>query len=336
MRPQYLLMAVIGLAALSCGQSDPKVSGQATATSREIKPSLTLEGHAAPVKCVAFSEDGKRIVSGSGAGENLVKIWDATTGKEVCSLTGHKAEVLGVAFNHNGERIVSGGGQAGEEGEMKVWEIASRKPIVDMVTLYDVVLSPDAKWRVTSKGDAVKVSDGGKEVLDLTGQTSSPLCVSFSADRKWIVSGGAENSVKVWAVDTSEERRSFVRKERQSLKGHADRVNAVAFGPAPTRVVSGSKDGTVKVWDVVSGKELHSLQHAEVTSVAFSLDGKRIASGGSDHVVKVWDAETGKEIATLKGHSAAVNSVAISPDGTRIVSGSDDKTVKVWDVGGSK
>ena len=43
----------------------------------------TLTGHSGMVLSVAFSEDGKRVVSGSG--DNLVKIWDADKGSEVCT-----------------------------------------------------------------------------------------------------------------------------------------------------------------------------------------------------------------------------------------------------------
>ena len=42
---------------------------------------LTLVGHCSFVNSVAFSLDGKFIVSGSN--DNLVKIWDAATGAEV-------------------------------------------------------------------------------------------------------------------------------------------------------------------------------------------------------------------------------------------------------------
>jgi len=44
---------------------------------------LTLAGHFELVLSVAFSADGKRIVSGSEDG--LVKIWDAATGAQVSS-----------------------------------------------------------------------------------------------------------------------------------------------------------------------------------------------------------------------------------------------------------
>ena len=41
----------------------------------------TLTGHSAPVASVAYSPDGKHIISGSW--DNTVKVWNAATGKEV-------------------------------------------------------------------------------------------------------------------------------------------------------------------------------------------------------------------------------------------------------------
>jgi WD40 repeat protein len=73
---------------------------------------------------VAFSADGKRIVTGGGdpfrrgfnPGE--VKVWDAATGQEKLSLKGHTAPVSSVAFSADGKRIVSGS----YDRTVKVWE----------------------------------------------------------------------------------------------------------------------------------------------------------------------------------------------------------------------
>ena len=54
---------------------------------------------------MAFSPDGKRLVSGSE--DKTVKVWDAETGQETLTLKGHTGGVTSVAFSPDGKRIVS-------------------------------------------------------------------------------------------------------------------------------------------------------------------------------------------------------------------------------------
>ena len=65
-----------------------------------------LNGHEGWVDCIAFSPDGKRIVSGSH--DKTLRVWNATTGKEMAILKGHASPVTVLAFTPDGTRIVSG------------------------------------------------------------------------------------------------------------------------------------------------------------------------------------------------------------------------------------
>ena len=58
------------------------------------------------ITSVAFSPEGKRIVTGGPFG--ILRIWDATTGQETLAIKGHTAQVASVAFSPDGKRIVSG------------------------------------------------------------------------------------------------------------------------------------------------------------------------------------------------------------------------------------
>jgi len=87
-------------------------------TSREIK---RFEGHTDLISCAAFSPDGKRIISCSGAidssggqdkyisKDNTVRLWDVTTGKELHCFKGHEGPVFSVAFSPDGRFAASSG-----------------------------------------------------------------------------------------------------------------------------------------------------------------------------------------------------------------------------------
>ena len=56
-----------------------------------------LKGHGSYVNSIAYSPDGKKIVSGSS--DKTVRVWDAESGMEIIpSLEGHTSSVYSVAF----------------------------------------------------------------------------------------------------------------------------------------------------------------------------------------------------------------------------------------------
>ncbi len=288
---------------------------------------MTLHGHDAAIKSIAFSPDGKCIVS--ACGDKTIKVWDAATGAELTTLRGHEGGVRSAAFSPDGMRIVSGS----VDKTIKVWDAATGAELMTLKghekSIESVAFSPDGR-RIASASDdkTVKVWHAvtGAELMTLRGHNGWVYFVSFSPDGKRIVSGSSDWTVKVWDAATGT--------ELTTLRGHWGEVLSVAFSSDGKRVVSGGEGGTVKVWDVAAGKELMTLSGHKVwiESVAFSPDGKRIVSGGADNTIKVWDAATGAELMTLVGHDEFVCSAVFSPDGKHIVSGSGDATIKVWDA----
>ncbi|WP_165233301.1 WD40 repeat domain-containing serine/threonine protein kinase [Aquisphaera insulae] len=75
-----------------------------------------LRGHTDNVRSLAFSPDGRRLVS-SGQ-DRSIRLWELVGGQELLALREHAGWVRSVSFSHDGRKIES----AGDDGRVLIWD----------------------------------------------------------------------------------------------------------------------------------------------------------------------------------------------------------------------
>jgi len=295
-----------------------------------------FKGHSHEVNAVAFSPDGRHIISGGGQGidskDATLKLWDMATGELIRTFSGHTKEINAVAFSPDGQYAIS----ASSDDTVKLWEISTGKEIRTFPEVNGecVAFSPDGQYVLAPRYRELKlfeVSSGRQVKVFKKKHSGIVYSVDFSPDGKFAVSADSDGILKLWEVATGRELRSF--------HGHSASVNSVVFAPDGQYVLSGSSDNTLKLWEVATGNKLatYSGKKIAISAVAFSPDGRYVLSDfGRD--LSLWDVVAGKQHQSFKGHNDGVNQVAFSPDGQYALSGAGDfngiadNTLKLWEI----
>jgi WD40 repeat protein len=285
----------------------------------------TLQGHPGGIQSLAFSQDGRMLVSGDN---QTVWLWQVQTGQCLKSLQGYSKIVSCVVFSPNGQLLASCHG----DNALRLWDVETGTCLNCLwghtSRISSTVFSPNGQMLASGSDDqTIRLWDVNSGHFLRVLQTHSWVnAVAFSPDGLLLASSGMDRVVRLWDVQTG-------RCMRQ-IEAHVNWIPSVAFCSQGQLLASGNADGTVKLWDVHNLQCLHTLEgHTnQVQTVAFDPQRQRLASGSDDHTIKLWDAQTGQCLLTLGGHANVVASVGFHPQGHLLASGSLDQTLKLWDL----
>ncbi len=320
----------------------------ATPNSQNDKPALILQtGHTRSANAVAFGPDNRWLASGGK--DNVIKIWDLTTGNILRTLYGHSSNVNALAVSPDGKLLASGSGNVNDKRDL--WTF-TQGGVVGGADDTSVRI-----WNIQT----------GQQLQVLRGHALPVGAVAFSNDGQSLTSVGGD-SIKVWNIAAGTELRTqktqygksgmekldsldigcFIgcenkqkKQEAQRLKNFKMSASKIAVSPNGQFAAVGQPDKAIKIYDATGGREVRDLPvktipEAENSSLAFSPDARLLAFAKTSDTVTVQESASGREIYSVNtGLSKSPQRVQFSADGRFLITAIDktgDAGMKLWDA----
>lgn len=301
------------------------------------QPLGQLVGHSGRVNSAAFSEDGESVLTGSEDG--TVRLWDLASGKQLNQLDiGQPVDRVGF---YEAKKFVLATGFSG----VQLWDTEASRIVR---RYYGEAQFPPTSTAVSLDGNYVASgfytgtitvwdSHSGRVIRQLKGHTARVSALSWSSDNTTLVSGSADNTMRLWNIQTGREVFKWtIKKSIDVVLVTSDRQTFLAASGDKMLLLRATDQPVLHTYE--SG--WRNLFGGNVKTVALSPDSssKYVAAGyrNRDAGIRVWDRESGEVLwqfgGVLTGHRQTVTSLIFTPDLQKLISAGKDKTVRVWDL----
>lgn len=161
-----------------------------------------------PAEGVAFTPDGKQLVTGNDDG--TISIRDVATGKELNNFQAHGNWIWDVRFSPDGKRMIT----SSRDSTAKVWEVptgpdAGASTWKELFTLHHTStverseFSPDGTQILTGSNDGTAKlwnAATGNELLTLRGATSGVSAALFSPDGTRALTTSTDGAIRIYLL----------------------------------------------------------------------------------------------------------------------------------------
>ncbi len=243
----------------------------------------TLGTHRDTVNSIAFSPDGKKLISGSD--DYTIKLWDVVNKRHLSTLS-HitdraQSQVKAVSFSPDGQKFASSG------FHVKIWDIHTLREIMTIrhgEWIFAVAFSTDGQYLAigdTSGQILIKNLQDQQDVAQFRGDEGDITALQFSPDNKTLASAGLNLGVKLW---------NLTNWELIGTLTSRGTVFGLSFSP-DSSTLAGTDFEAVNLWTLHNGDNVATLIGHEgwVFAAAFSPDGTSLTTGGDDGTLRLWD-----------------------------------------------
>ena len=324
---------------LATGDDDGTIRLRDSVTGRVA---VTLPGHRLPVGLVAFSGDGRRLVS-TGHEPRLpyqseVILWDLTAPRLLARLD-HRSEGRAnqLRFDATGDRLWAFFVKDLDRGRIDLWDVAADRPFPKLIssTHTDLTILPvsddgtlvarEEPERQLVLHDIVKDKDVGRTSrIDHQYHIAVP-----SPNGRFLAVAGAARTVSLWDVPTG--------RPNVQYPLHRDDPRSLFFSPDSRLLAVDFWNGELEIRDLDAGAA-HSLPGAASapggTSYAFSPDSRLIthvvSTIGAHQPWKVWQLDPWRPVATYPGFLGDMGTIVFAPDNRSLITRVGTMAVR-WD-----
>jgi WD40 repeat protein len=216
---------------------------------------------------ISLTGDGKRLVTSAETinGNNIVQMWDASTGKPIQGYLGKRPTVQAAVISEDGRFVATASGDT-----IQLWEAETGKELSSFQWYGNrhLTFSRDGKWLLV--GNGLFDVPSGRKLLQLKGYKGEINSVAISSNRKWLVTAHRSEIVNLWDAKTGDKVRSF--------KG----ISA-AISPDGKTLYTGGHDQVTCLWNTDTGKELCRLiSYRDGTWAVVDSEGKYDSANNGD------------------------------------------------------
>ena len=271
----------------------------------------------------------------TSSSDRTISLWDGVTFNHLGRLRGHVGEVWSVALSPDGRTVVSGSA----DGTTKLWNADTRdaERVLDGYYFAAGFLG-GGRQVVAARSDGLCVwtPETGARV-DFLIPTNPPLFTSVAA-KPYDVHPMEPLGALGRTDGTVELWHLKTGAKVSAWPAHRSGIGVVAFSPDGKRLATGSTNGGVIIWEIATRQEVAQLQPVgrPLICLAFSPDGKTLAASGKSSRVWLWDLTTDL-VRHLGGHGSVVPSLAFSPDGTLLATTvASANEARLWELPSGK